>query len=173
MLFFHRVQESISNLGSITLYISKQGIFFLTHTHTVIHTVIDKHLLCGTQLVKIHKNHLLDYTNVCLLKKTTLFWVILHHLYITARLAYNKATFAIVHNIITGCVPETIRSKFTLRNSRQLMRLNTPLPRIDLFKPSFINSGSRLWNSLPNLLRQTTSTHVFKSRYTSYLMKWK
>ena len=113
-------------------------------------------------LIRLHKRAL----KVVLLKKTTLSeldYMNLGILPLKARLSYNKGT--LMHKIIHGCVPQTIFSKFTLKTSRQLMRLNMPLPRIDLFKSSLVYSGSSLWNTLPTILRQTSSTNVFKTRY--------
>ena len=112
-------------------------------------------------LLRLHKRAL-----KVVLKQTTLTetdYRMLGVLPLKARFAHNKGT--IMHKIITGCTSERIS-----KHSRHIMKLNTPIPRIDLFKSSLIYSGSCLWNSLPTTLRQLANIHVFKDRYNKYLM---
>ena len=130
-LFFHAHIQSIIDYGS-TLWDSARA-------NTL------------KPLVSLHKTAL----KANLLKKhTTLaisdynFSVILP---LKERLNYNKGV--LIHKIMSGKVPPSLRAKFSLNQSRHPEKLNIPIPRIDLFKSSLVYSGSVLWNSLPDSLR--------------------
>ena len=87
----------------------------------------------------------------------------LHH-----RLQYNKGL--LMFKIITGNTPPTLTTKFPMNHSRNRRKLCTPIPRIDLFKSSLCYSGSILWNSLPDSIRQHRGITSFKKYFRTHLM---
>lgn len=93
----------------------------------------------------------------------------LNILSLKARFSYNKAIM--MHKLITKKSPSKLCSKFVSNNKRDHTKIYIPLPRIDLFKTSLIFSGSMLWNSLPNYMRQINSSSRFKNKYFSFLLK--
>ena len=129
---------------------------------------------CGIQqvqilpLVSLHQRAL----KAILLKTTTLAisdYNFLSILPFKERLNYNKGI--LIHKIMSGKIPPSLRAKFSLNQSRHSGKFNIPIPRIDLFKSSLVYSGSVLWNSLLDSLRLPPSTETFKSRYMSYIMR--
>ena len=119
-------------------------------------------------LVSLHKRAL----KAILLKTTTLATSEYNFLSILPpqeRLNYNKGV--LIHKVMSGKVPPSLRAKLSLNQSRHSGKLNIPIPRIDLFKSSLVYSGSVLWNSLPDSLRLPPSTKTFKSRYMPYTMR--
>ena len=120
-------------------------------------------------LVSLHKRPL----RVILLKNTTLVisgYNFLSILPLKETLNYNKGV--LIHQIMSGKVPPSLRTKFSLNQSRHSGKLSIPVPRTDLFQSSLVNSGKVLWNSLPDSLRLPPSTETFKSCYMSYTMRW-
>ena len=98
-------------------------------------------------MVSLHKRAL----KAIHLKNTTLAisdYNFLSILPLKERLKHNKGV--LIHKIMSGKVPPSLRAKFSLNQSRHFGKFNIPLPRIDLFKSSLVYSGSVLWNSLPD-----------------------
>ena len=101
-------------------------------------------------LVSLHKTAL----KAILLETTTLAisdYNFLSTLPLKERLNYSKGV--LIHKIMSGKVPPSLRAKFSLNQSRHSGKLNIPIPRIDLFKSSLVYSGGVLWNALPDSLR--------------------
>ena len=120
-------------------------------------------------LLSLHKRAL----KLVLLKKSSLLesdYKQLNILPLHHRLQYNKGL--IMFKIITGNAPATLNAKFPINYSRYrpTTKLCTPTPRIDLFKSSLCYSGSVLWNSLPDSIRQHRSITTFKKYYFTHLM---
>ena len=93
----------------------------------------DRH--CGIQqvqipLVSLHKRAL----TAIRLKTTTLAisdYNVLSILPLRERLNYNKGI--LIHKIMSEKVPPSLTAKFSLNQSRHSGKLNTPMPRTDLF----------------------------------------
>jgi hypothetical protein len=68
------------------------------------------------------------------------------------RLKYNKVVF--MRAILSGKLSQTLSRCFSVNNSRHYTKLNTPIPRLDLFKTSLVYSGSVMWNNLPIYIQQ-------------------
>ena len=87
------------------------------------------------------------------------------------RFIFNKCT--LVHKALHSKAPAYLKELFpTKREHSHRTRkhlLELPKPRIDLFKSSFLFSGSRLWNNLPNSLTQPIPTITFKKNLFKYL----
>ena len=62
----------------------------------------------------------------------------------------------LIHKIMSGKVPPSLRATFSLNQSRHSGKLNIPIPRVDLFKSSLVYTGSVLWNSFPDSRRLIT-----------------
>jgi len=96
----------------------------------------------------------------------------LHLLTLEKQLKLNKCN--LVHRIIhrkagTSYLANMFSLHANHRSSRQSMSLQLPKPRIDLYKSSLAFSGSQLWNSLPNTLKEINSFHKFKQSLLKYL----
>lgn len=117
-------------------------------------------------LVSLHKRAV----KAVLLKSTTLTktdYKQLEFLPLKQRFTYNKGV--IMHRLASGSGPPALTSKFEI-SSRHSNKFTTgPCPRVDLFKSSLLYSGSVLWNSLPESLRDPMTENAFKSRYSAYL----
>ena len=73
-----------------------------------------------------------------------------------------------IHKAVHGGVPPYVRSLFTERESEYSLRRNhslilPPYNTISFGKQSIRYTGPKVWNSLPNNLRQTTSLKEFWS----------
>ena len=73
---------------------------------------------------------------------------------------------------IRGDAPEYLRSSFTfasdmharlLRSSSNL-QLYTPKPRLEIYRNTFVFSGSSVWSSLPSYIHNSDSGHHFKAQ---------
>ena len=81
---------------------------------------------------------------------------------------YNKGL--LMYKILMGLSPHYLYDLFSFNDSRTTYKINTPIPRIDLFKTSLSYSGSVFWNSLPNNLKAMHSFSLFKDKLFSYLL---
>ena len=98
----------------------------------------------------------------------------------TARLSveklmtYDRATM--VHKILKEMGPETLKGKFIRRThiskyeTRRINDLQIPKLRLELSKKSFSYVGAKVWNDIPNDIRNVTSSHLFKQKMKSYLL---
>jgi hypothetical protein len=68
------------------------------------------------------------------------------------RLKYNKVVF--MRKILVGKTSSRLSNLFSLNVSRSIVKLNIPIPRLDLYKSSLLYSGSILWNNLPQYIQQ-------------------
>ncbi len=84
-------------------------------------------------------------------------------------LSINKGVF--MQKIIHGTVPRNISSKFHT-NSRDMLKLDVPIPRIDLYKSSLLYSGSLFWNTLPYNLRIVKKYIKFQDKANATLFKY-
>ena len=95
----------------------------------------------------------------------------LHWMTFPERVKYQKAVqiFKIFHNL----APVYLNDTFThtsevhdrLLRSSSNMQLYLPKPNSELYKKSFAFSGAKLWNSLPNNVKDSDSLNKFKSSY--------
>ena len=85
------------------------------------------------------------------------------------RLNYNKGV--LMCKILAGKSPHNITQSFSLNTSRTSVKLNTPIPRLDLYKTSLRYSGSVLWNNLPYRIKCQThrTTHCKKLLFDFFL----
>ena len=84
------------------------------------------------------------------------------------KLEYNK--MILMHRVVTGNAPPVIIEQFSLNTIRQSKRLVVPLPRIDLFKTSFMYSAANCWNNLPISLKTISSYHGFKTSLKKHFL---
>ena len=87
------------------------------------------------------------------------------------RVTFQKAV--LVYKIINDLSPEYLKNIFTftsnihdrtLRSSSQF-QLYSPRPNTELFRKSFLYSGSSIWNSLPFHVKNASSVFQFKKLY--------
>jgi hypothetical protein len=71
---------------------------------------------------------------------------------LTDRLKFNKGVF--MRKILAGKTSTKLSELFTVNTSRGAVKLNTPIPRLDLYKSSLVYSGTLFWNNLPRNIQQ-------------------
>ena len=91
------------------------------------------------------------------------------------RVIYQKAIqmFKTLH----GHAPDYLRTSFTftseiharLLRSSTPFQLYTPKPNLEIYRNTFIFSGSSIWNSLPSYIQNSTSVQHFKSQYLRWM----
>ena len=83
-------------------------------------------------------------------------------------LKFDKCVF--MKKIIDGQVPSYLSHLFQRSLSKNYLNLLLPQPRIDLFKPSLVYSGTVLWNALPENIKCVKSLSMFKDKLHNVLM---
>ena len=87
---------------------------------------------------------------------------------------YDRATM--VHKILKEMCPEILIGKFIRRTqiskyeSRRTNDLQIPKLRLEFSKNSFSYVGAKIWNDIPNDIRNMESTHLFKHKMKTYLL---
>ena len=85
------------------------------------------------------------------------------------RFRFNKGVF--MYKVMKNLAPPYLYEKFPVKNIRGKSIIFTPRPRTDLFMSSLVHSGSKIWNELPEHLKQKSSLSLFKKAYQSYLFE--
>ena len=75
-----------------------------------------------------------------------------------------------MHDVINGNAPPKITHTFKINRHRHSHTLTCPRPRNNLYKSSFLYSGSNLWNNLPTNLKNILNKMHFKTKLKNYLM---
>ena len=89
-------------------------------------------------------------------------------------ITYDRAIM--VDKILRKRCPENLKGKFTRRNqiskyeTRKMHDLQIPKPRLELSKRSFSYVGAKVWNDIPNAIRNVESTHLFKNKIKTHLL---
>ena len=89
-------------------------------------------------------------------------------------MTYDRATM--VHKILKEMCPEVLKGKFIRRThiskyeTRRKNDLQVPKLRLELAKKSFSYVGAKVWNEIPNYIRNVESTHLFKHKMKTYLL---
>ena len=83
------------------------------------------------------------------------------------RLHYNKCV--LMYKIMMGLSPNYLYNIFSINNIRNNNKINTPSPRLDLYKSSLNYSGSLCWNSLPIDLKIGITYSLFKKKLHEHL----
>lgn len=90
------------------------------------------------------------------------------------RVKFQKAV--LMFKSLNGQAPEYLKDSFTftsdvrtrtLRSSSNL-QLYSPRPNSELFRKSFVYSGSNIWNALPYHIKNANSINHFKSLYLQW-----
>ena len=90
------------------------------------------------------------------------------------RVRFQKAI--LMYKTFNNLSPQYLRNIFTFTSdisNRQLRStffntLHVPKPSCELFRTSFSNSGSLIWNALPPSIRTAPSLNLFKSLYLEW-----
>ena len=84
-------------------------------------------------------------------------------------------TLLLAFKSVNGQAPSYLCEKFTFYESTYGTRamdgfkLREPKPNLDIFKRSFMYSSTKLWNNIPQSLRESPSLNTFKHNYKKYL----
>ena len=78
---------------------------------------------------------------------------------------------------IKGDAPEYLRSSFTfafdmhaiLLRSSSNFQFYTPKPHLEIYRNTFVSSGSSVWNSLPSYIHNSNSVHHVKAQYLRWI----
>ena len=88
---------------------------------------------------------------------------------------YMKATQ--MFKTIRGDAPEYLMSAFTfasdiharLLRSSSNFQLFTPKPHLEIYRKTFVVSGSSVWNYLPSYIHNSNSVQHFKAQYLRWV----
>ena len=89
------------------------------------------------------------------------------------RAHYHRGVF--VFKAVNNLLPSYLNNKFVVNitshgtRSNSNNHLKVPRPKLEVFKRSFVYSGSVLWNSLPSHLKKCKSVMSFKKLFYSYM----
>ena len=91
---------------------------------------------------------------------------------------YTYHVCVFMYKIKNDLCPGYLSSLFTMEQSNFIYNIRSyneknvkiPFPRIEHYKKSLLFSGSTLWNSLPNNLKNTDSLYDFKSMLKKYIL---
>ena len=94
---------------------------------------------------------------------------------ITDRIAYLSAN--LMFKCIHGLAPKYLEDNIDMMcdiipyNSRSSYTLNVLLPKCnsEFYKRSFKYNGAKIWNALPNFVKESTSKYSFKSNYKLFM----
>ena len=81
-----------------------------------------------------------------------------------------------VHTILKEICPETLKGKvirgthISKYETRRINDLQIPKLRLELSKKRFSYVGAKVWNDIPNDIRNVESSHLFKQKMKSYLL---
>ena len=93
------------------------------------------------------------------------------------RVKYRQAIM--VYKSVNNICPVYLKDKFkhshnvyrvNLRSSVSKLNLYPPKPRLEFFRKSFDYTGTKVWNALPNEVREAENLASFKNKYIAY---WK
>ena len=79
-----------------------------------------------------------------------------------------------VHKILNEQCPEILKQKFTKRShvsqyeTRRANDLQMPRPRLEITKRSFSYKRAKVWNDIPNNIRNLESATLFKKQVRYY-----
>ena len=90
------------------------------------------------------------------------------------RIKYHK--YLLMHKVINDEAPVYLSSMFKfsdnpypLRNNNSMKKLTVPRPNIEMYKQSFLYSGSNLWNDLPTTFHNVPNKNVYKTKIKNFL----
>ena len=81
-----------------------------------------------------------------------------------------------VHKILNEQCPEILKQKFTKRSqvskyeTRRVNDLQIPRPRLEITQKSFSYKGAKVWNDIPNNIRNVESAALFKKQARNYFL---
>ena len=81
-----------------------------------------------------------------------------------------------VHKILNEQCPEILKQKFTKRSriskyeTRKANDLQIPRPRLEITKKNFSYKGAKVWNDIPNNIRNVESAALFKKQARNYIL---
>ena len=93
------------------------------------------------------------------------------------RVIYQKAMlmYKIMHNLAPSYLSNifTLSSEVHERSLRSTTEnlLYVPKPKIELYRNSLAYSGSKIWNSIPEHIRNSTSLQQFRKNYLEWAVQ--
>ena len=81
-----------------------------------------------------------------------------------------------VHKILNEQCPETLSKSsqkdlmFSKYETRRANDLQIPRPRLEITKKSFSYKGAKVWNYIPNNIRNVESAALFKNQVRNYFL---
>ena len=128
-----------------------------------------------SQLVKFQKRAARVILDASYDTPSALLFQTLHWLPFQQRMELQKAT--LVYKSLNGLAPSYLNQKFRYTQNVHSLPLRSadkhilylPRPRTELYKRSFSYSGAKLWNSIPQTIRNSQTVSSFKSQFSSYL----
>ena len=168
-----RLSKNVHLLSRLNKFASKPALklFFEAQINSLINyasTLWDN--CAGEYLKKINSMHRRAVKNIIPNKgiSTDAKFVSLNILPLSKHLMYNKAI--VVHKIIHDKAPPYLTPLLKKASTRYgSTNLILPLPRIDICKSSLAYSGSLIWNTLPDDIKNINSISKFKKHLRRHL----
>ena len=169
-----KVSQKVFQLSKIKhfLDIHARKQFFHAHIQSLIDYASTLWDSASANIIKPLEGSYKRALKLILLKPKTLTaddYISLDILPLKLRLEYNK--LILMHRVVTGNAPPVIIEQFSLNTIRQSKRLVVPLPRIDLFKSSFMYSAANCWNNLPIPLKTINGHQGFKTSLKKHFLR--
>ena len=80
--------------------------------------------------------------------------------------------FKAIHGIALHYLSDCIDMHFDIHgyNTKEAGSMNVYLPAVhkEIYRNSFLYSGGKLWNELPNFVKNSTNIEAFKRNYRIY-----
>ena len=126
------------------------------------------------QRVQNHESRLImgnfDYINCCgidLVKRLNLYTIGERRDYFLRTLMFKA-----IHGIALHYLSDCIYMHFDMHgyNTREAGSMNVYLPAVhkEIYRNSFLYSGGKLWNELPDFVKNSTNIETFKRNYRIY-----
>jgi hypothetical protein len=88
----------------------------------------------------------------------------------------KKAKATMMYKTLNGIGPKSLTNLFTYKNEKTNYRLRSissglclPQPRTNSMKNSFMYDGAKLWNSIPNEIRESKSLSCFQNNIAAHI----
>ena len=81
-----------------------------------------------------------------------------------------------VHQFLNGQYPQALKHTFTIRSqvskyeTRKSDDLRVPRTRLEITKKSFSYTGAKVWNKIPNNIKNVESVAAFKIQAKNYFL---
>jgi hypothetical protein len=172
----------LRNIGRIRRYLSEGAPTRLVHAFITSRLDCNNSLLCGLPKVQLTRLQRVQNSAARLISRTPKRQHIspvlerLHWLPVSERIDYKvlTLTYKSLKGLAPGYLAELLQERRPTRNTRSSSQLLLTEPRsrtVTYGDRAFSRAAPRLWNNLPQSLREATSLNSFKTMLKTFLFK--